>query len=952
MRRWVWRILLAVAVLAALTVGASAADGDTVTLENGVVLTQTGGNWAVTGYTGGGGRLVLPSKYGTGTTDNITSISQEAFKGKRLTEVIIPASITNIGPSAFEGCASLKTVVFFDRTGPAVIGTRAFLGCTGMTDLIMSRGITEIGEEAFGGCLSLEEVVIPDGVTTLGNGAFNQCRKLTAVYIPKTLKGIDDIAFSNTDSLRTIHFDGSREECLAAFATGHLPNNLNSHENYHAAKYDRIISTTDCESNVNVFGGASCRSTNKDDVCRNLGKDIELEPLGHDYQEPLDQFAVDAAKHAKCETWVWTYDATCSRCGEKSTGLTKTIEATEDHEMKEVPGSKKTTLPTCVDDGRETWKEQCIKCKQAEIDKENLLPATGIHKYLDFGELANANQAKYFQKVSLKSMTCQEDGLDGYRRLCTVCEQLEPCDVCDGGGEIPEDHWITETQKHHTTVIAQDADAYHSQHINDAEVIEIVSEEWTVQDCAVGGTKTTTYHCKLCDQEFEETETVAAGTHIPNNPETTETKATCTQEGHLHKDAVVCTICGTEIEPAVDTVTSKAAHTWTKPEEDPDKKAENKDPTCGKDGVSYVIVECSVCHTKEHQAITLPATGVHTWGEWKAGEDGKEIRTCSVCGKTDSRDLSPTEPTDPDDPDKPTDPDKPSKPEDSTYKVELVQSSNGTFYASHSTAKQGETVTVTYTPNSGYVLDMIRVIGTSSLVSYTDLGGGRFRFTMPASNVEVRVTFDRTDADYSGNWSDGFGNSGDGNRSDPRRTTDVTPVQSQGYSVPKADAQEQVFRDVPTGHWAAGEINWASEMGYMSGTGGRFNPDGLITHQQMWMVLARLTGANPANMAEANHWAVRGGYADGSSPTGAVKRHQLVTALYRCARLTGSVSRNNTSLAGYTDSGAVPVRAREAFSWALSSGVVSGDADGRLNPAKTLTRAEFAAILYCYSQRS
>ena len=82
-----------------------------------------------------------------------------------------------------------------------------------------------------------------------------------------------------------------------------------------------------------------------------------------------------------------------------------------------------------------------------------------------------------------------------------------------------------------------------------------------------------------------------------------------------------------------------------------------------------------------------------------------------------------------------------------------------------------------------------------------------------------------------------------------------------------------------------------------------------------------------------------------------MKRHQLVTALYRCARLTGAVSKNNTSLAGYTDSTAVPVRAREAFSWALTSGVITGDAGGRLNPAKNLTRAEFAVILYCYSQR-
>ena len=107
----------------------------------------------------------------------------------------------------------------------------------------------------------------------------------------------------------------------------------------------------------------------------------------------------------------------------------------------------------------------------------------------------------------------------------------------------------------------------------------------------------------------------------------------------------------------------------------------------------------------------------------------------------------------------------------------------------------------------------------------------------------------------------------------------------------------------------------------------------------------------PASMAEARSWAVRGGYADGSAPTAAVKRHQLVTALYRCAHLVGSTNRNTTSLAGYTDSRTVPTVARDAFSWAVANGIVGGTANGRLDPNGTLTRAQFAVILYRYSQR-
>ena len=66
------------------------------------------------------------------------------------------------------------------------------------------------------------------------------------------------------------------------------------------------------------------------------------------------------------------------------------------------------------------------------------------------------------------------------------------------------------------------------------------------------------------------------------------------------------------------------------------------------------------------------------------------------------------------------------------------------------------------------------------------------------------------------------------------------PTQNPTLDAPQTDASQQLFRDVPMSHWAAGEINWANQMGYMNGTGGRFNPDGVISHQQMWIVLARL----------------------------------------------------------------------------------------------------------------
>ena len=86
----------------------------------------------------------------------------------------------------------------------------------------------------------------------------------------------------------------------------------------------------------------------------------------------------------------------------------------------------------------------------------------------------------------------------------------------------------------------------------------------------------------------------------------------------------------------------------------------------------------------------------------------------------------------------------------------------------------------------------------------------------------------------------------------------------------------------------------------------------MVTRQQLWMVLGRLNGTYPANMAEARTWAVANGVSDGSNPTNTMTRQQMITMLYRYAQLKG---------------------------YAVTSA-------GLLNPTGTASRAHFAVFLY------
>ena len=84
MRRWVWKVLLTVAVMAALTVGASAAE---VTTPSGIKLTENGSEWTVTGYTGRNTKAEIPDTY---EGKPVTAIGPGAFTSSSITAVSIP----------------------------------------------------------------------------------------------------------------------------------------------------------------------------------------------------------------------------------------------------------------------------------------------------------------------------------------------------------------------------------------------------------------------------------------------------------------------------------------------------------------------------------------------------------------------------------------------------------------------------------------------------------------------------------------------------------------------------------------------------------------------------------------------------------------------------------------------------------------------------------------------
>lgn len=154
------------------------------------------------------------------------------------------------------------------------------------------------------------------------------------------------------------------------------------------------------------------------------------------------------------------------------------------------------------------------------------------------------------------------------------------------------------------------------------------------------------------------------------------------------------------------------------------------------------------------------------------------------------------------------------------------------------------------------------------------------------------------------------------------------------------------FDDVPEDAWYYDSVAYVYEWNLMMGTGSNtFSPGRITTRQQLWMILARMSGKQPRSMEAAREWAMNSGVSDGSNPGGQLTREQLVTMLYRYCEAKGYDVSASASLSDFPDAGNVSEYAQQAMRWAVANGIIKGMGSGTITPQGTATRAQMAAII-------
>ena len=225
-----------------------------------------------------------------------------------------------------------------------------------------------------------------------------------------------------------------------------------------------------------------------------------------------------------------------------------------------------------------------------------------------------------------------------------------------------------------------------------------------------------------------------------------------------------------------------------------------------------------------------------------------------------------------------------------------------------------------------------------------------------AKEADLRFVCGTTEADFTAEKSAG--------KRMPSGVMELIIVSAAKVEEKPAEETKTGFTDVLDTDWFKADVEKIVESKLMTGTSATtFNPKGVTTRAMVVATLYRLAGSpevtekaaftdvvSGSYYEAAVAWAARNAIASGTSettfePNKAVTREQLAKFLFNYAVYQGmdavTISEN---LSSFSDQAEISAYAVSALQWAVGAELIKGS-DGKLQPAGTATRCQFAAIL-------
>ena len=778
-----------------------------------------------------------------------------------LKRVTLGDSITKIPELAFFNCTGLQTVSI--PSGLKKIGSQAFFGCSSLQNVTLPASLTEIGYQAFRDCNKLTSITFPDSLTKIGDSAFSGCTGLTYISYGS---GIDDIggnAFGGCINVKVIdlHRAAQIDELYSNGSNGGDPALTHAciKDAQHVKYYLRTVNQANSvkgnlEWGNNVAGGGNTTNT----YYILTATDAVLDYTDQTITPKRAGYTFGEWQEVTVNQG--SHDVQNVYTDAHSWSLASPTVTVSPASANTYVGGSAVTLTATVSERVDdfTYSYQWYRnTSNSNAGGTAILEAT---RETYSPNITAADMTYYYCVVTVakdsKNISATTEAVP-----VTVASQAGKVTISNSQstatyGDNPFTFTYTATANKAATVTSSNPSVATVRDNNGTVTVTIVGAGTT--EISVGFAGGTDYSA-ASDQFTLTVNKATPAISISADPATMSGSGT-----------VKLTVTGVPSEGTVEV-------------------------TCN-NGISVTATETAGKYTAQlpnatkDYIFTAKYTGTDNYN------DVEKSCKVSVTRKSSSSSNSTTP----------------------TNTVSASTASNGKVSLDKSTAKKGDTVTVTVTPDAGYQLDKLTVTDKNgNVLKLTDKGDGKYSFTMPDGKVEVKAVFAKevktspfgdvsADAYYykAVQWAqekgitDGISSNLFGPKQPCIRSQIVTFLwRAAGSPEPKGTAAGMT--DVVPGSYYAKAVAWAVENGITSGTAeGTFSPDATCTRAQAVTFLARAQNAKatgktafsdvPADsyFADAVAWAQANGVTTGTSettfsPDNDCTRAQIVTFLYR-----------------------------------------------------------------------
>lgn len=260
--------------------------------------------------------------------------------------------------------------------------------------------------------------------------------------------------------------------------------------------------------------------------------------------------------------------------------------------------------------------------------------------------------------------------------------------------------------------------------------------------------------------------------------------------------------------------------------------------------------------------------------------------------------------------------------DDTYFNLTIPSFDHGKVTCSPSNARYGSKVTLTVTPDTGYQLASISVVGLNGKQIKLTRNGSKYTFNIPGSPVKIDAVFS---------------------------------------VLPEPVQPANSFSDVPADAWFSPAVAWVSQHGYMVGYGGGvFGPDDKLETSALVKVLSNLSGADLSQYdgihnedipdgqwyTAAAAWAKAAGVLpEGTFHTGdAISRGDMALILVRYLQFLGIECPVPEVPVEFADADEMTAEQNAAFQILYNMDIFDGIGNGAMDPSGTTTRAQVAKL--------